>query len=60
MSNITSTLKPEQWMVEFLEKTSRYFANRPTGGEDRAYWANVYNSDNCQKIADYLKEHFND
>lgn len=40
--------------IEFLEEAARYFENRPTGGEDRAYWSNVYNSENCRKIAAML------
>lgn len=45
-----------QDMVEFLREASRYFLNRDTNGEDKAYWSNVYNSEKCNKIADYLEE----
>lgn len=40
--------------ILFLEEAARYFTNRPTKGEDRAYWANVYNAENCLKIRDLL------
>jgi hypothetical protein len=42
-------------MIDFLREASRYFANRPTGGEDSAYWANVKNSSNCTAIADWIE-----
>ena len=35
----------------FLEEAARYFESRDTHGEDRAYWANVYNAENCRKSA---------
>ena len=41
--------------VDFLLEAARYFENRPTGGEDRAYWSNVYNAENCRKIANVLR-----
>ena len=41
--------------IEFLEEAAKYFANRPDGGEDRAYWSNVNNSEHCTKIAEFLK-----
>ena len=41
--------------VEFLREAANYFANRPTNGEDRAYWANVYNSEKCVKAADEIE-----
>lgn len=37
--------------VKFLEDSARYFERRPTNGEDRAHWANVYNAQNCRNIA---------
>lgn len=40
--------------IDFLNETARYFENRPTEGEDRAYWANVFNAENCRKIAQIL------
>lgn len=42
--------------VEFLTKAATYFENRPTGGEDRAYWSNIYNAENCRKIVELLNE----
>jgi hypothetical protein len=42
--------------IAFLEETARYFENRPTGGEDRAHWANVYNAATCREIAAVIKE----
>jgi hypothetical protein len=35
----------------FLLEAARYFERRPTGGEDRAHWSNVYNAENCRRIA---------
>lgn len=46
-------------MVKFLEEASRYFKNRPTGGEDKAYWSNVINADRCNEIAEFLKKEYN-
>lgn len=40
--------------VKFLDDAARYFENRPTNGEDRAYWANVYNAENCRDIIKIL------
>lgn len=39
---------------KFLAEAATYFRNRPTDGEDRAYWANVYNAENCERIATTL------
>lgn len=39
----------------FLREAAKYFRARPTNGEDRAYWSNVYNADNCEKIADLIE-----
>lgn len=41
--------------VAFLREAARYFGNRPTGGEDMAFWSNVTNADNCLKIAKMLE-----
>lgn len=38
----------------FLREAAAYFRKRDTKGEDRAYWANVYNAENCEKIIDLL------
>ncbi len=37
--------------VAFLLEAAGYFERRPTNGEDRAHWSNVYNAENCRKIA---------
>lgn len=37
--------------VTFLIAAAGYFEKRPTNGEDRAHWANVYNAANCRRIA---------
>jgi hypothetical protein len=42
--------------IFFLDECAKYFENRPTGGEDRAYWANVYNAENCRKVIKLLDE----
>jgi hypothetical protein len=43
--------------IKFLKETSRYFTNIASNSqEDREYWAAVYNSDNCIKIANLIKE----
>lgn len=39
----------------FLREASRYFENRPTGGEDAAFWSNAANSTNCKEIADMIE-----
>jgi hypothetical protein len=44
--------------IIFLTEAAKYFEKRPTNGEDKAYWANVYNAENCHKVIDeinYLK-----
>ena len=41
--------------VLFLEEAATYFLNRPTNGEDIAHWANIYNAENCTKIAQYIR-----
>lgn len=40
--------------IAWLKEAARYFSNRPTGGEDAAHWANVYNAENANKIASHL------
>ena len=40
----------------FLREAARYFRSRPTGGEDRAHWSNVYNANNCERIANRLEQ----
>jgi hypothetical protein len=41
-------------MVNWLRECANYFDNRPSGGEDAAHWASVYNAENARKIADFL------
>ena len=41
--------------ADFLREAARYFEKRPTGGEDRAHWSNVYNAENCRKSADAIE-----
>jgi len=40
--------------IAWLREAARYFRNRPTNGEDRAHWANVYNAQNADNLADRL------
>jgi|GEM_PF-1018687 len=42
--------------VAWLHEAARYFSARDTKGEDRAHWANVYNAENANKLADRLAE----
>tara|TARA_R110000824_G_scaffold401790_1_gene616477 strand:- start:53927 stop:54334 length:408 start_codon:yes stop_codon:yes gene_type:complete len=42
--------------IGFLEEAAKYFETRSTGGEDRAYWANVYNALNCRLVAERIYE----
>lgn len=41
--------------IDFLMEAARYFERRDIEGEDRAFWANVYNAENCRRIADRLR-----
>lgn len=41
--------------ILFLTEAARYFENRDTGGEDRAYWANMYNAENCRNVIKLLE-----
>ena len=43
-------------LVEFFKGAARYFRRRPTGGEDAAHWANVYNAQKCDKAAARITE----
>lgn len=38
----------------FLREAARYFEERPTNGEDKAHWSNVYNGDSCRRAADFI------
>lgn len=41
--------------IIFLEEAEKYFTNRPTNGEDKAFWSNVYNAENCRKIVELIE-----
>lgn len=41
--------------ARFLRESAKYFRQRPTNGEDSAWWANVTNAENCEKIAAYIE-----
>lgn len=43
-------------MITWLEDCAKYFKNRATKGEDMQHWANVYNSENALKIAQFIKD----
>jgi hypothetical protein len=53
---MTGINRTPKGLVIFLREAARYFANRDTGGEDKAYWANVYNSENCDAAADLIEK----
>ena len=40
--------------IKFLTLAASYFETRPTNGEDKAYWANVYNAEHCRKVIEEL------
>lgn len=42
-------------LVAFQKEAANYFRKRPTGGEDKAHWANVYNAENCDKTANVIE-----
>jgi hypothetical protein len=44
------------WMQKFLHNAAKYFENRPTDGEDTAYWANTYHAEKCRKIANEIEK----
>lgn len=46
--------KPE-YGVKFLREAAKYFRNRPVNG-DASYWANEYNAEHCEEIANYLEK----
>lgn len=48
--DLVKLIEPEK-ATAFLEEAARYFSKLPHNGEDRAYWANVYNADNCRRIS---------
>ena len=50
---------PIEGHLTFLKMAAVYFLDRPTGGEDKAHWANVFNAENCTKIAETLEAQAN-
>ena len=42
--------------TKFLEESAKYFETRDTKGEDKAHWANVYNAENCRKVAQLIED----
>lgn len=38
-------------LAAWLQAAATYFEKRPTNGEDRAHWANVFNAENCRAAA---------
>ena len=46
----------KQAAINFLEQAAKYFETRPTNGEDRAHWSNVYNAENCRAIINLLEK----
>lgn len=50
-------VKEPKGLVRFLREAAKYFENRDTGGEDRAYWANVYNAESCRAAADLIENY---
>lgn len=42
--------------ILFLHDAAEYFERRPTGGEDRAHWANVYNAKSCREVAAEIEQ----
>lgn len=44
----------QDWAIEFMNEAATYFENRATGGEDKAFWSNVYNAENCRRVAGLL------
>jgi hypothetical protein len=48
-------LTPEN-AIAFLNQAARYFRKRDTHGEDIGHWSNVYNAENCEKIAKLIAD----
>lgn len=45
----------DEALCAFLTEAAGYFEGRPTGGEDKAHWANVTNAENCKRAAARLR-----
>jgi hypothetical protein len=41
-------------LAAFLRMAAEYFRERPTNGEDAAFWANEANAERCQIAADRI------
>lgn len=41
--------------LAWLERAAEYFEKQSTRGEDKAFWANIYNAENARKIATYIR-----
>jgi hypothetical protein len=50
-----SSAGSEHPQISFLREAANYFRNRPTHGEDSAFWSNVANADNCEKAANLIE-----
>jgi hypothetical protein len=55
VNQLSNTKYTREQLIVFLEKVAEYFTERPTGGEDMAHWANVYNAEKCLAAAEMLK-----
>lgn len=55
MSEIDTSAEAVERLALWALEASRYFSNRDTGGEDRAYWAGVANSATSEKLAATLR-----
>ena len=56
MTNVTRPTPPAPAeMIKWLDECAEYFEKRPTNGEDKAHWSNVYNAENARKISAYLR-----
>lgn len=42
-------------LARWADEAARYFETRPTTGEDKAHWANVYNAENARKAAQAIR-----
>lgn len=51
MSERTMTTKAA---MAFMNDMAVYFENKSAGGDDAAYWAKVYNAENCRIIANMI------
>ena len=54
-ANVEEKTMTKDEAIKFLKETASYFEHRDTCGKDKAHWSNVYNAENCLKIAEMLK-----